>query len=221
MELEICANSFKSAQAAVQGGADRIELCTELQLGGITPSAGLLSLVLEHLEIPTHVLIRPKGGEFVYSYSEVEVMVRDIHWAKKAGAHGVVVGALTIKNELDLDALTQFAKAAQGIDYSMHKAFDALNQPELAIPVLANLGFKRILTSGGRLTAQEGLDNLIRWNYKFGDIIQIMPGGSIRPNNIQEFTSGNFLSVHSAAIPQGEQQTSMQVVAQLKAAMSP
>lgn len=221
MQLEICASSFNSALAAKQGGANRIELCSALSVGGITPSAGLLHRVLNELDIETHVLIRPRGGDFCYCETEIEVMIHDIHFAKKAGAHGVVFGALTADYSLDITSLKRLAQAAQGIQASFHKAFDELNDPLKAFPVLANLGIKRVLTSGSKATAVAGLSNLKSWQHSFGDIIQIMPGGGIRPNNAAQFISGNFNSIHSAAIASGSAETSQSLVRELKQLITP
>ncbi len=216
MQLEICASSINSAFAAQKGGADRIELCSALEVGGITPSAGLLYRVLNQLEIETHVLIRPRGGDFCFSKQEIEVMIHDIHFAKKAGAHGVVFGALTAKNELDLEAIEKLATAAQGIDSSFHKAFDKLACPEKAFAALANLGVKRVLTSGSQRTALAGLNNLKNWQNSYGDLLEIMPGGGIRPENAAQFVGCNFKSIHSAAIAPNQKESSEDLIRELK-----
>ncbi|MEP2936423.1 MAG: copper homeostasis protein CutC [Gilvibacter sp.] len=216
MLLEICASSFNCAQAALKGGADRIELCDDLSIGGITPNSSLISKVINELDIETHVLIRARGGNFCYSDEEIERMLGDILEAKNAGAKGVVFGALTSDNNLDISAITKMSKAAQGMDYSFHKAFDELHNPETAFKELINLGFTRVLTSGRKATALEGLPHLIQWQKNYGSEIEIMPGGRIRPNNITRFVGHDFRSVHSAAIPSAATETDPQVVAIIK-----
>lgn len=216
MLLEICASSYKSAQVAVLGGANRIELCEDLSIGGITPNSSLLSKVINDFTIETHVLIRQRGGDFCYSPLEVKEMISDVKLAKKIGAKGVVFGALTQNRTLDLISLTALVQAAQGMDYSFHKAFDELENPEPAIEQLIKMGFTRILTSGGKRTAFEGLPHLIQWQKNFGNQIEIMPGGGIRPENISSFLGHKFKSVHSAAIPKGQLETDLQTVKKIK-----
>ncbi len=206
--------------AAIKGGANRIELCEDLSIGGVTPTTELLKHVLDEIRIETHVLIRPRGGDFCYSAEEVLIMIDSIEMAKKAGATGVVFGALTASNQLDVKSLKQMLLAAQGMDCSFHKAFDELKSPETAINPLILLGFKRILTSGGKATALKGLPELIKWNQTYGQRIEIMPGGGIRPENIQDFLGHNFKSIHSAAIPKNELETDMKIVASLKESAS-
>jgi len=220
MQLEICASSFKSAQAAVKGGAHRIELCEDLTVGGITPATDILKRVIDQLQVETHVLIRARGGDFCYTAQEIEQMVFAIKVAKNTGATGVVFGALTYNKELDIPALKQLLKAAKGMDCSFHKAFDEVVNPTKVLENLIRLGFKRVLTSGQKDTAVAGLQNLVTWNQKYGQDIEIMPGGGIRPDNIAKFLDHNFKSVHSAAIPKNNIETSLEVVASLKASIA-
>jgi copper homeostasis protein len=216
MKLEICASSLESAQAALKGGAHRIELCEDLAIGGITPSKKLLRKVVDEINLETHVLIRPRGGNFCYLPTELNIMVKDINNAKEAGAAGVVFGALKPNNTLDIVALEQLMVAASGLECSFHKAFDQLIHHEKAIEALIDLGFTRILTSGGKATAIQGLSSLLEWHSNFGQKIEIMPGGSIRPENIHHFLGHDLKSIHSAAIPKGGKHTDYQTVASLK-----
>ena len=219
MLLEICTPSLESVHAAVKGGADRIELCEQLDLGGVTPSEELLTDVLNQFKIDTQVLIRPRGGNFCFSAEEIQQMIRSIEKVKNLGAQGVVIGALTDDGKLDVEALNAMIEAAGNLEINFHKAIDEMTDPDAAIEQLIAMGFRRILTSAGAQTASDGLEKLMQWQIKFGDRITIMPGGSIRPENISKFSDKGFGAIHSAAIKKGELHSHESVVSQMKAGL--
>lgn len=199
MILEICANSFESALAAQQAGGDRIELCSELSVGGLTPSFGLLEKVLVELTIPVHVLIRPRSGNFTYSEAELDVMLRDIETCKELGCDGIVSGALTSAFEIDLE-VTKLLRAASGhMEFTFHRAFDWVNNPEEALGQLINLNVTRLLSSGQNPSAIEGIKLLKELqNSAFGKI-QLMPGGGIDVTNCLSFKEAGFEMLHFSA----------------------
>ncbi|WP_435578304.1 copper homeostasis protein CutC [Gilvibacter sp.] len=219
MLLEICTPSLESVHAAVKGGADRIELCEQLNLGGVTPSMELLTDVLNQFQIDTQVLIRKRGGNFCFSEEEIQQMIHSIEKVKSLGAHGVVIGALTADGKLDVEALNAMIEAAGNLEITFHKAIDEMTDPDAAIEQLIAMGFTRILTSAGAQTAVEGLGKLKQWQTQFGDRITIMPGGSIRPENISKFSNQGFGAIHSAAIKKGELHSNESLVSQMKAAL--
>lgn len=198
MILEICANSFESALAAQNAGAQRIELCTELSLGGITPSYGLLEKVLSEVTIPVYVLIRPRSRNFTYSNAELDVMLKDIEQCKKMGAQGIVSGALTANNDIDLKNTKRLFEASKGIDFTFHRAFDWCNDPKQAIKNLEEIGIGRILTSGQKPTAFEGLPFLKELK-SLSNTIKIMPGGGITIENALAFKKAGFDEIHCSA----------------------
>ena len=146
MIVEICANSFESAMAAQSGGADRIELCTQLAVGGLTPSHHLIKKVMSELSIPIHVLIRPRKGNFCYSKEELNIMKNDIEFCKNIGCYGVVSGVLDSNLTINLIATQQLIETANGIDFTFHRAFDCVKDPLVALENLIDLKIKRVLS---------------------------------------------------------------------------
>lgn len=184
--IEVVATSLTSALAAESGGADRIELCSALQLGGITPSLGLIKEVCKEVRIPVHVLIRPREGDFCYSASELKVMMRDIHAALDAGAKGVVLGVLNEKAEVNTRAMQGLVKEASHAHIVFHRAIDVCAAPAEALETIADLGCHTVLSSGGAPTAVEGKNNLHAWaTLKLGSL-KIMAGAGLRPANLPE-----------------------------------
>ncbi|UPG91958.1 copper homeostasis protein CutC [Luteibacter aegosomaticola] len=182
--LEVAANSAASAFAAQEGGAGRVELCASLDEGGVTPSHGTLVLAREGLEIPLYVLIRPRAGDFVYDDHEIEAMLDDIMHCRELGCDGVVVGALTPEGDIDVDACERFLDAAQGMGVTFHRAFDLVEDQAAALEVLIELGFERVLTSGGMPGAVAGAGRLARLVAQAGQRISVMPGAGIEPGNV-------------------------------------
>ncbi len=199
MILEICANSFESAQAAQVAGANRIELCTELSVGGLTPSHGLIEKVISELNISTHVLIRPRSGNFIYSEEEFDVMLRDISFCKKLGCAGIVSGFLTSDNKIDSDKTKQLIEASEGIEFTFHRAFDWVENPNEELQKLIDLKVNRLLSSGQKPTAIEGISLLKELQNLSNGQIEIMPGGGINLENVLKFKEAGFKSIHFSA----------------------
>ncbi len=181
IRTEVCVDSTAGAVAAARGGADRIELCAALEIGGITPSAGLLESVVDVM--PTHVLIRPRGGDFHYDKYEIRVMAKDIEHAIDRGAESVVVGALTLAGDVDLSAMVRLLGAAGDTPVTFHRAFDSVRDPLAALDDLMEMGVDRLLTSGGRPTAAEGVETIAEFVRRCGDELSVMPGSGITPQN--------------------------------------
>lgn len=196
MIYEICASSFESARNAQLAGANRIELCSELGVGGVTPSYGLIKKVMDELSIENCVLIRPRSGNFTYTDEEFDVMLRDITFCRELGCKGVVTGVLNTDNTIDKERTQQLIEAAGDIDFIYHRAFDCVPNPEEALNLLKTLGVKRILTSGGKKSAVEGLDVLKKLNQQAEGKITIMPGGGINPQTILKIKEAGFNEVH-------------------------
>ena len=199
MLIEICANSYQSALNAQQGGAHRIELCSELAVGGITPSHGLIKQVIRAITIPVFVLIRPRSGDFCYSEDEFEIMKSDIDFCKEIGCAGIVSGVLHSDNCIDLKRTQELIEISKPLDFTFHRAFDCVTNPIEELHNLASIGVKRILTSGTKATAQEGfsiLKDLL--NQQINDFV-IMPGSGINIHNIQLFKQAGFSEIHTSA----------------------
>ncbi len=205
-KIEICCGSVDDVIAARFGGAIRVELCAATDLGGVTPSAGLIVGALrEKGEMQVHVLVRPRPGDFVYDRAEVSTMEADIAAAREAGADGVVIGALTPAGELDMPVMQRLLKAAEGMNVTFHRAFDETAHPEKVLEQLIELGISRVLTSGGKPGAFQGLPLLRRLVHKGGDRIIVMPGAGINPVNIKEIEAiTGAREFHSTATDKGE-----------------
>ncbi|MDX1911706.1 MAG: copper homeostasis protein CutC [Saprospiraceae bacterium] len=191
MKFEVCAVNLASALAAQRAGAHRIELCTSLDSGGLTPSVGLLRAVLNALDLPVHVLIRVREGDFIYTEAEKNILLEDIRFCRTEGAAGVVVGALTADHRLDLDFLGHCRDAAGDLALTCHRAFDFTRSPEASLEALIGLGFDRVLSSGQAATAFEGRFLLQKLVAQAAGRIAVMPGGGITAQNIRtilEFT---------------------------------
>ena len=184
--FEICANSVASCIAAQNGGADRVELCSGIPEGGTTPSFGMIRKARESIDISLNVIIRPRGGDFLYSKDELEEMIYDIRAAKELGADGLVFGCLTRDGYIDKIAMSKLMEAAEGLPVTFHRAFDHCSDPMQALEEIIDLGCARILTSGCRPTAEEGLSLLAKLVETAGDRIIIMPGCGVNERNIAE-----------------------------------
>ena len=181
--IEACVDTVESALAAEAGGADRIELCDALETGGLTPSAGKIALCLERLRIPVVVLIRPRGGDFLYTEGEIALMVRDILVAKELGAAGVAVGALRPDGKVDQGWMTALIAAARPMQVVFHRAFDGTPDPFEALETLVALGVDRVLTAGQAATALEGAALLDRLVTAAKGRIAILAGGGVNEEN--------------------------------------
>ena len=207
MIVEICANSFESAVAAQRGGADRIELCTQLAVGGLTPSRHLIKKVVSKLSIPVHVLIRPRKGDFCYSKEELNIMKNDIEFCKNIACSGVVSGVLQSDLTIDLIATKQLIEAANGIDFTFHRAFDCVKDPLVSLENLIDLKIKRVLSSGLKPSAIEGISLLSDMNKLANQQIEIMPGSGINLGNVLRFKNKGFTSIHLSATQQPEKKS--------------
>ncbi|WP_420386792.1 copper homeostasis protein CutC [Roseivirga sp.] len=210
--LEVCAGSIESALNAHSAKADRIELCMELSVGGLTPSKGMIQLVKEMVEIPVYVLIRPRSGDFCYSLLELEQMKEDVSLCAKMGCEGVVIGALTPDRKIHERMVYELMQEAGYMDVTFHRAFDAVQNPFEALDTLRELGVQRVLTSGGAATAVEGYELLGELIEEADDDVIIMPGGGIRLANINLMLSLEAREYHSAALVDGEKHSSKQEI---------
>ncbi len=181
--LECCVGTVESAVNAERGGGARVELCSALEIGGVTPAHGSIKLTRERIDIPLFVLIRPRGGDFHYTPAELEVMREDILAARELGADGIVLGALLDDDSIDAERTAELIEAADGASITFHRAFDSTPDPIAALEVLCELGVDRILTSGGAPRAEDGLEALSRLQQTAAGRIGILPGGGINHDN--------------------------------------
>ena len=184
--FEICANSVASCKAAQEGGADRVELCAGIPEGGTTPSYGMIATARKNITIGLNVIIRPRGGDFLYSEDEIQEMIEDIRMAKSLGADGLVFGCLRPDGSVDMEVMKRLMDEAGDTPVTFHRAFDHCSDPYQALEDIINCGCYRILTSGCRPTALEGAELLSELVKKAGDRIIIMPGCGVKEGNIAE-----------------------------------
>lgn len=197
--LEICVDDSAGLAAAIAGGADRIELCSALELGGLTPSAALLEQALQ-IACPAHMMIRPRAGGFVLAEGEAALMVEEIRLAISRGVAGVVVGALLPEGTLDRDALARFRDAAQEATLVLHRAIDLVPDPVAAVRDAAVLGYDKILSSGGAPTAIEGTATLAAMVAAAGDRLSIIAGSGVTPANVARLVAETGVrEVHGSA----------------------
>ena len=182
-KIEICANSAESVKAALKAGADRVELCAGMPEGGTTPSYGDMSLVRELMPSGVHVIIRPRGGDFLYNELECEVMRRDIEMARRVGVDGVVLGCLTPDGRVDMDMMRLLMGAVGDMSVTFHRAFDMCCDPIAALQDIEELGCHRILTSGQKASAEAGIP-LLRELVGLSRKVIIMPGCGVNAGNI-------------------------------------
>ncbi len=183
MKLEVCVADPASLAAAIAGGADRIELCSALELGGLTPLPGLMAQAAE-AAIPVYAMVRPRPGDFVYGAEETDAMLRDIDAIGVAGLAGVVIGANEADGRLDAALLERLVAQAQGLGLTLHRAFDLVPNVAESVELAVELGFERILTSGGAPTALEGLGNLALAHATAAGRVAIMAGSGLNPDNV-------------------------------------
>ncbi len=179
MVLEVCADSVASAVAAERGGANRIELCSDLLEGGITPGPGLISVVRKRLRIDVFVMIRPRGGDFIYSADEFEVMQRDMDEARRLGADGFVLGMLNEHGGVDVDRTRELVQRASPLPVTFHRAVDMTPDLLAGLEDVISTGAKRVLTSGGAANIQEGSNMLRRLRLAASNRVAIMAGGGL------------------------------------------
>ena len=196
MKIEVCAYSLESCQNAQRAGAARVELCGGLGEGGTTPSAGLIAVVRENVQVKLYVMIRPRGGDFVYEESEMEVMRRDIDIAKSLGADGVVLGVLQPSGEVDASRSRKIVQYAHPLGVTFHRAFDLTPDPFAALEAVIETGCERILTSGQKPTAQEGAGLLAELVKQAKGRIEIMAGGGVSAANALELVATGVDALH-------------------------
>jgi copper homeostasis protein len=198
-QLEICVETLANAQIADRGGAHRIELCGELAGGGVTPSLGLLEQVVSSITIPVHCMIRPRGGDFLYSAGEFRAMERDIELTKNAGAAGIVLGILTARGEVDIAATRQLVEAARPMRVTFHRAFDVTRDLDAALEAVIAAGADILLTSGGAERLSEGIGAVARLVERAGDRIEIMGGSGVRLQNaVALYEASGVAAIHSS-----------------------
>jgi copper homeostasis protein len=234
--LEVCVADADSLAAAIAGGADRIELCSALELGGLTPGPGLIALAAE-VPVPVMAMVRPRSGDFVFSRADVEAMRADIEAVRAAGLAGVVLGASKPDGRLDAEMLKLLVEASAGLSLTLHRAIDLVSDWREGVDLAVELGFERILTAGGAANALAGRDTIAEMLAYAGERITIMAGSGVTPVNVAELMAAVPLKeVHSscaAAVPaRGEKvvslgftgpthrQTKAEIVAALKRAIT-
>jgi len=209
MVLEVCLDSVESAIISQEAGASRIELCANLSEGGTTPSLGCVLVTRQCLQIPIHVIIRPRGGDFCYSDHEFEVMKSDISAMKQAGVDGVVLGILNPDGSVDMQRTKELVDLARPMSVTFHRAFDLTRNPYQALEDVIQTGAERILTSGQQPTAIEGIPLIIKLIEQAQDRIIIMPGAGIKEGNIRyllESTLAREIHLSAGTLVSGKMQ---------------
>lgn len=184
--LEICSDSVESALIAQEAGADRIELCTSLIEGGITPSYATILAAKEELRIPLHVLIRPRNGDFLYSNQEYEIMKKELDFCRQSGVDGVVFGILMSDGSVDYERTISLVDRSWPMSVTFHRAFDLCREPEKGLEDIIGCGAHRVLTSGQKNTAAEGTDLIGRLVGISAGRIIVMPGSGLNDSNIKD-----------------------------------
>ena len=193
MIIEVCAESYEYAVKAEKAGADRIELCKDLHLDGLTPDYESSKRTIDTLDIPVFILIRPRGGDFIYSHEEFELMKRDILKFKKMGCKGIVSGVLNDDNSIDIERTKELVELSRPLEFTFHRAFDVVSDPLKEIENLIKIDIDRVLTSGQKNKAIEGLELLKELKDISKNRIKIMPGSGINTENLENFKSFNEL----------------------------
>jgi len=200
MDLEICVESVESAVAAEEGGAQRVELCSALSEGGLTPSAAMIKAARARIGIGVHVMIRPRSGDFVYSDDEFEVMREDIRFARQSGATGVVIGLLTADGEVDVERSRQLVELSRPMQVTFHRAIDISRSIEGALEGVIATGADRVLTSGAQQNAMLGAPMLGRLVTQAAGRIRIMAGGGVRAHNARQLAALTGVEEFHAAL---------------------
>ena len=196
MIIEVCAESYEYAVKAEKAGADRIELCKDLHLDGLTPDYESAKRTIDSLDIPVFMLIRPRGGDFIYSNEEFELMKSDIIKFKKMACKGIVSGVLNTDKSIDIERTRELVELSRPLEFTFHRAFDKVKEPIKEIENLIKIGVDRVLTSGQKEKAIEGLDLLEKLNDISNNRIIIMPGSGVSKNNLKNFEF--FNEVHGS-----------------------
>jgi copper homeostasis protein len=184
--IEIATSDFITTRSAVDGGADRIELCANLAEGGVTPSAGTIKQCRQAFSVLLYPIIRPRGGDFLYTAEEFDIMLHDVVLCKKLGCDGVVIGMLNKDGSIDIERTAKLVHAAYPLGVTFHRAFDRCNDPFGAMEQLIRIGCERILTSGQQPVAPDGVELIAQLNKAADDRIIIMPGSGVRKDNVKQ-----------------------------------
>lgn len=202
--LEVCVDDIAGLEAAIEGGADRIELCSALALGGLTPSPGLMSAA-QRSPVPCYAMIRPRAGGFVYSAAEIDIMTNDIYFAASSGLAGVVFGASLPDGRLDAETLITLSNAIGSMPRTLHRAFDLVPDMAEAIELAVECGFERILTSGRAASALRGVEDIAEAIRIADGRISIMPGAGINLDTVETLLSRlDVTEIHSSCSATGE-----------------
>lgn len=183
--IEVATSDFSTTASAVEGGADRIELCGNLAEGGTTPSYGTIRKCREAFSVQLYPIIRPRGGDFLYSAAEFDIMLQDVKLCKELGCDGVVIGMLEADGRIAVDACRRLVEAAYPLGVTFHRAFDRCLDPYEALEQIIGMGCERILTSGQRPAAPDGVELISKLNQAADQRIIIMPGSGVRAENIK------------------------------------
>ena len=184
--VEAAVETIEEALAAKRAGADRIELCANLAVGGTTPSAGSIASVVQQAGHPVFVMIRPRGGDFVYAADEIDAMIEDIDRARPLGIAGIVTGALRSDGSVDVESMRRLMSPAAGLPVTFHRAFDVVANRTEALEQVIDLGASRVLTSGGAATALDGAVAIAMLVDQAGERLSIVAGGKIREQNARD-----------------------------------
>lgn len=199
VSVEVCAYSLFSCLAADRAGAQRVELCASPWEGGTTPSAGLVEQALKETSLEIHAMVRPRGGDFVYDETEKQTMLAEARSLIAQGVHGIVVGALKPNGDVDVAFMREFRKIAGDRELTCHRAIDVSRDPIQVMEELISIGFNRILTSGGKNKALDGLENIAALVQAAKGRIQIMAGSGVNPVNCLDFVQIGVNAVHLSA----------------------
>ena len=209
--IEIATSDFLTTKSAVEGGADRIELCANLAEGGTTPSYAHIKKCKEAFSVPLFPIIRPRGGDFLYTKDEFEIMRNDIRLCKELGCEGIVIGLLNMDGTIDMTRTSELIDLAYPLEVTFHRAFDRCKDPFVALEELIEIGCQRILTSGQKPTVSEGVDLIAELNEKAEDRIIILPGSGVRKDNIRMLAERTgCIEFHSSL--RGKVKSSMQFI---------
>jgi copper homeostasis protein len=211
--VEAAVETLDSALAAERAGADRIELCDNLSEGGTTPDGGLVAAIVKHIRLPVFALIRPRLGDFVYSESEFDVMVRDIELTRTMGIAGIVTGALDASGRVDVKRTRSLVKAAGGLPVTFHRAIDSAADLPVALDDVIEAGVSRVLTSGGAPTAREGVEAIAAMVLQARERVSIIAGGGIREHNIRDVIARTGVrEVHGRLVDEAQMRGLVDVV---------
>ena len=196
MIIEVCAESYEYAMKAEKAGADRIELCRDLYLDGLTPDYETAKRTIDLLKIPVFILIRPREGDFIYSDEEFELMKSDIVKFKEMGCKGIVSGVLNNDKSIDIERTQELVELSKPLEFTFHRAFDIVSNPSKEIENLIEIGVDRVLTSGQKDRAIEGIDLLVSLNVNTNKKIIIMPGGKLKYKMAPRIKQLGFNEIH-------------------------